>query len=78
MGKVAIYKQAKDINNLEENHYYLRWYQGERFTENNRKKAEKKTTLKIVREVLTYKWQISSPDVERGTSQETAGISLYA
>jgi len=55
MGKVAIYKQAKDINNLEENHYYLRWYQGERFTENNRKKAEKKTTLKLGREVLTYK-----------------------
>ena len=55
MGKVAIYKQAKDINNLEENHYYLSWYQGERFTENNRKKAEKKTTLKLGREVLTYK-----------------------
>lgn len=55
MGKAAIYKQAKDINNLEKNHHYLSWYQGERFTENNFKKAEKKTTLKLEREVLTYK-----------------------
>lgn len=68
MGKAAIYKQAKDINNLEKNHHYLSWYQGERFIENNFKKAEKKTTLKLEREVLTYKWQICSPDVERGTS----------
>ena len=55
MGKVAIYKQAKDINNLEESHYYSSWKQGERFTENNFKKAEKKTTLKLGREVLIYK-----------------------
>lgn len=51
MGKVAIYKQAKDINNLEEKQYYLTWYQGERFIENNCNKAEKKATLELGREV---------------------------
>lgn len=46
MGKVAIYKQAKDINNLEEKHYLTR-YQKERFMENNCNKVEKKATLKL-------------------------------
>lgn len=45
MGKGAIYKQTKDINNLEEKHYYGTWYQEEQFMENNCNKAEKKTTL---------------------------------
>ena len=50
MGKVAIYKQAKDISNLEEKHY-LTQYQGERFIENNCNKAGKKAALELGREV---------------------------
>lgn len=33
MGKIAIYKQAEDINNPEGKHYYSATYQEERFTE---------------------------------------------
>lgn len=51
MGKGALYKQAKDMNNLEEKHYYLTRYQEVRFMKNNCNKAEKKTILKLVREL---------------------------
>lgn len=51
MGRVAIYRQTKDINNLEEKHYYLTWYQEEPFIENNCTKEEKKAALRLGREV---------------------------
>lgn len=51
MGEVAIYEQGKDIDNLKEKHYYLTWYQGERFIKNNCNKAKNKVSLKSGREV---------------------------
>lgn len=54
MGKVAIYKQAKGRNNLEEKCYYLTWDQEERFMENKYNMAGKKATLKLGKEVKTY------------------------
>lgn len=50
MGKVAICKQAKGLNNLEGKHY-LTWDQEERFMENTYNRAEKKATFKLGKEV---------------------------
>lgn len=51
MGRVAIYKQTKEINHLEEKHYCLTRYQEEWFIEDNCKKEEKKAALRLGREV---------------------------
>ena len=46
MSKVAIYKQAKDINNLEENHYYKLVPRGEVHREQSQE-GRKEDNLKI-------------------------------
>lgn len=50
MGRVAIYQQAKGLNNLAGKHY-LTWDQEERFMENKYNMAEEKATSTLGEEV---------------------------